>query len=117
MGDLKAETMKLWCTTKSIPELSKLPDKERKAIWRRCWAKASRTWKTVVEVFALLAVLFFCVGLSANTWGFWGGIIGGIIGGAVVGPIYAQLVIRKTMPYIREELNSHVPSSDSNERQ
>jgi len=109
--------MEFYWTTKSISELSNLPDQERKAIWRLCWAKASRTWKTRVEVFVFWVALIFCIGFSVNTWGLWGGIIVGIIAGAVIGIIYAQLVIRRTMPYIREELNSHVPSSNSHEKQ
>jgi hypothetical protein len=109
--------MEFYWTIKSIPELSKLHDEERKAIWRSCWVKASRNWKTRVEVLLIWGVVFFCAGFSARTWGLWGGITGGIIVGAVMGIVYVQFLIRKTTHYIREALNSHVKMSNSHEEQ
>ena len=98
--------MKIYWSCKSIPELAELPDKERRMILRRCWAKASRNWKTRIEYFVLMSFAgiswYFCM----KTYGLLVGAVGVVIIGAVVGFIWAQVYFQKTIPYIHEELSS-----------
>jgi hypothetical protein len=109
--------MKIYWTKKSIPELSQLPDEERKAIWRRCCAKATGNWKTWIVLFVLCATFIDCTGFFARTWGLWGAVIGGIIVGSVSGLIWAQVVIRKTIPHIRAEIDSGRQANDIHKKQ
>jgi hypothetical protein len=107
--------MKIYWTIKSIPELSNLPDEERKTIWRRCWAKASR--KTWIELCILSVFVGFCMALGIRIWGHWVGIFITTIAGFVLGFIWVQLVIRKTIPYIRAEVNSGRQTNDEHNKQ
>ncbi len=109
--------MKIYWTIKSIPELSNLPDEERRRIWRRCWAKASGNWKTWIELCALCSTLALFTWFFGRTWGLLGGIIGGIIVGSVLGLIWAQVVIRKTIPHIRAEIDSGRQANDIHKKQ
>ena len=109
--------MKIYWTIKSIPELSQLPDEERKAIWRRCCARATGNWKTWIEFLVLCTTFFYCTGFFARTWGLWGAVSGSIIVGSVAGVIWVQVVIRKTIPHIRAEVNSDRQANDIHKKQ
>ena len=90
--------------------MAELTDKQRKMIWRKCWSKASRNWQTWVELVALVAILstlmMFC-GFLLEIYGLWASVICVVIGGSIGGFIWAQLAIKKALPYIHQELNSH----------
>jgi hypothetical protein len=60
--------VKIYFTSRSIPELASLPEGEREAVWQRCHPKAWRHWQTWIAFFICMTSLAsgFYVGVFAQ---------------------------------------------------
>ena len=102
----------LW-TPRTIPELAavkRLPPEERSRVWGRCWPRIRRHWQFWVAAAVAVALL---AGVSipvsrllsdAGVTGLPNGLLAGIAGGLLAGTLFAQVVNRVAVPYLRAEL-------------
>ena len=109
--------MKIYWSIKSIPELKEMPEEERKAIFRQCSAKVTHNWKTSILIGLCCLCAGFGIALGRKVGNIIGAMIAAVLGGAIIGFILLQVVIRKTLPYIRKELDSRKASGTANEQQ
>ena len=103
----------LW-TPRTIPELAavkRLPPEERRRIWGKCWPQIRRHWQfwaAVAAGFAIAAAVFVPVSTrlaDAGIKGLLNGLIAGAAGGFLAGTLFAQIVNRVAVPYLRAELS------------
>jgi hypothetical protein len=102
--------MQFYWSLKSIPELSGLPPRERRRIWRAAYWKTFRHWQIWAAGIAIL--LFTLIGswidrewispalVSPDRQTLIGALIGTFLGGS----IFTQVTSHLARPYIRERL-------------
>ena len=110
--------MKIYWSTKSIPELANLDKKQAKQVWRQSSLKALRHWQTwvgillsactasAIAVTALKVSLELSFSRDASSFWFWLNLVGiPIIGGSIAGVVgylvLVQFVIPQARPYMR----------------
>jgi hypothetical protein len=90
--------MQIYWTLKSIPELSGLPIKERRRVWRAALRKIRiRHW----QYWASLVGIALCVEIGQHIYAHLGGSIGAVVGAF----IFSQVSIHLARPYIRDLLS------------
>ncbi len=97
--------MKIYWTSKSIPELADLPPAERRAQWRRCAWLSLRRWPVILTMLIGGACIGLAMYLTAITWPglyilypiFAAG-IGGVYGG-----VFGQVVACQVRRILQEE--------------
>ena len=93
--------MRVYWTSKSIPELRGLNRKQRGRLWWRCYWKAYRHWQTWAGLIACGALAGLGVGIGQVVG--IGRIVGGAIGGGLGGFIFSQVLMETIRPHLREE--------------
>ena len=103
--------MKIYWTTRSIPELAEVPAGERELVRRTTFWRAFRHWQTWLALFSYYASVFVGISLGAH-WGQGRLLPFLLIAGAVTGIgwlVFAQVVIGYMRPYIRSYLQRSGP--------
>lgn len=96
--------MKIYWSTKSVPELADLPKKDRMKIWRQCYLNVFQNWQTWLAI----VVCGACGALGRILGEIWGIPKIGFVIACILGIfILQQVTIRMTIPHIREYLKSH----------
>jgi len=97
--------LRLYWTTKSIPELQSLPKDQRKAAWKYAYPKTFKRW----EVWIGLLICGLCAAFGRTIGREIGSssILGAGIGGGIGGFIFSQFVCHHSRPYLRAYLRSN----------
>jgi 4-amino-4-deoxy-L-arabinose transferase-like glycosyltransferase len=104
--------MKIYWSAKSIPELSKLSETERKKVWKACYLQSLRLWQTWLGAVACGAAggfLGYCLSNWIGEYGApktWQMIVAALAGG-LAAIIFSQVQIALLRPYIRGYLDSN----------
>jgi len=100
--------MRIYLTTRSIPELASLPDLKREEVWQRCHPKAWRHWQTWMAFLIMVALwgLGFYVAVYQDADFFsWSKFLAGFLILAIGQVVFFTLLADVTRRYIREELS------------
>jgi len=102
--------MKIYFTSRSIPELAALPAERRSRIWERCHPKAWRHWQTWVALFGLLVGysggFYLAVFAQPDTSFSWPLFCVGILLLAFASTGFSTIHATMTRPYIIDQLEA-----------
>ncbi len=96
--------MKLYWSSKDIPELAALSAEQQKQVWAVCYRNhAFKHWKTWLSVGVLSALV--TVGGRAGT-------VGVAIAGGIGAGVFSQTVTHVLRPHLRKYADTHLPQAD-----
>jgi len=100
--------MRIYLTTRSIPELASLPDSKREEVWQRCHPKAWRHWQTWLAILTCMAALlasYYLAGRAMDSEPFaWPLMVLAILLMLLGSGGFFPVLVTVTRRYIREEL-------------
>lgn len=102
--------MKIYWSSKSVPELTALPKSERLRLWRKyCWRsiRISDALVVLAIIVVVTAVIVLLLGISIGTKPFRSSIAGGL-SGAIALFVFYQRVASRMRPSLRREIGGEL---------
>jgi hypothetical protein len=99
--------MKIYFTTRQIPELASLSKEQVRVTYAECVKPA---WRSHLSILWLLIMALGVVGgvVGSYTIGAsWGAPVGAVLGSQIGLQIYTQIIFERTRPEIRRYLGEH----------